>query len=117
MPFLGKGAVILDLNGRIAFASTYFCDLVGVEHDKIAGMSCFDFVFLEDMEEARKLFEVSKLPHTTAFRFRLRRVDGSEVWADIQGSALQTAQGEVHAMTATVTFTEPAIEPHTATLR
>jgi len=56
-------------------------------------MSCFDFVFPEDIDEARKLLEANKLPHAKPFRFRLRRVDGSEVWTDIQGSALQTAQG------------------------
>lgn len=106
MPFHDKGAVMLDLNGRIAFASTYFCDLVGVEHDKIAGMSCFDFVFPEDMDEARKLFEANKLPHPTPFRFRLRRIDGGEVWTDIQGSALQTAHADVYAISATVTLAE-----------
>ena len=35
MPFRDKGAVMLDLDGRIVFASTYVCDLVGVEYDKI----------------------------------------------------------------------------------
>jgi hypothetical protein len=38
MPFRDKGAVIIDLTGRIAFASVYFCDLVGIEHDKIKGV-------------------------------------------------------------------------------
>ena len=97
---------MLDLNGRIAFASTYFCDLVGVEHDRVAGMSCFDFVFPEDMAEARKLFEANKLPHAAPFRFRLQRVDGSEVRTDIQGNAMQTARGEVYAISATVTLAE-----------
>ena len=42
MPFKNTGLVMLDLNGRIAYASTYFCDMIGVAYDKIAGMSCFD---------------------------------------------------------------------------
>ena len=58
------------------------------------------------MDEARKLFEANKLPHATPFRFRLRRVDGSEVWTDIQGSAMQTAQGDIYAISATITVTE-----------
>jgi len=96
---------MLDLNGRIAFASTYFCDLVGLEHDKVPGMSCFDFVFPEDLDEARKLFEANKLPsNAVPFRFRLRRWDGTEVWTDIQGSALQTAGGKVYGISATVTL-------------
>jgi PAS domain S-box-containing protein len=73
---------MVGLDGRIAWASTYFCDLVGVEHDKIAGMSCFDFVFPEDMEAAKARFEENRRPNAAPFRFRLRRVDGIEVWVD-----------------------------------
>jgi len=36
MPFSDKGVVIVDLTGIIAFARIYFCDLVGIAHDKIA---------------------------------------------------------------------------------
>jgi len=95
---------MLDLNGRIAFASTFFCDLVGLDHDKVPGMSCFDFVFPADMDEARKLFELNKLPQAAPFRFRLRRWYGTEVWTDIQGSAMQTASGQVYGISATVTL-------------
>jgi len=49
MPFSNKGAVLVDLTGRIAFASTYFCDLVGVEHSRVAGTSFYDFVLPEDI--------------------------------------------------------------------
>ena len=79
-------------DGRIAFASTYFCDLVGVEHDKVAGMSYFDFVFPEDMDAARKLFETNGL--ADPLRFRLRRLDGTEIWTDIQAAPVQTAKGD-----------------------
>lgn len=103
MPFRGKGAVMLDLTGRIAFASTYFCDLLGVEHDKVARMSYFDFVFSEDMHVAKEIFERNNSPLPAPFRLRLRRLDGSLVWVDVQGAALQTARGEVYAISATIT--------------
>jgi PAS domain S-box-containing protein len=103
MPFRGKGALMFDLNGRIAFASTYFCDLVGVEPDKIAGMSYFDFVFPEDMDAARQLLKIDKLPEATTFRLRFRRTDGAETWTDVQKAVLQTSGGEIYAITATVT--------------
>jgi len=106
MPFRGKGAVMLDLSGRIAFASTYFCDLVGVEHDKVSRMSYHDFVFSEDMLEAKKIFEHNNSPRPAPFRLRLRRLDGSPVWVDVQGVALQTARGEVYALSATITAVE-----------
>src|SRR5215831_3520936 len=103
MPFKNAGALLLRLDGRIAFASTYFCDLVGVEHNKIAGKSCFDFVFAEDMDAARKLFDTNLLPHANPLRFRLRHVDGTGICTDIQAAPMQTSHGDVYAITATVT--------------
>jgi PAS domain S-box-containing protein len=102
MPFKNAGTLLLMLDGRIAFASTYFCDLVGVAHDKVAGTSYFDFVFPEDMDAARKLFETNVLPHDP-LRLRLRRLNGTEIWTDIQAAPIQTAEGDVYAITVTVT--------------
>lgn len=107
MPFQNTGVLMTDLNGRIAFASTFFCDVVGIEHDKVPGMSFFDFVFPEDMGETRKLFEANKLPHAVPFRLRLRRWNGGEVWTDIQGNAMQTASGKIYGVSATITLAEP----------
>jgi PAS domain S-box-containing protein len=92
--------VLIDLNGRIAYASTYFCDAVGVEHNAIAGMSRFDFVFPEDLDIARELLHANK---RAPFRFGLRREDGSTAWVNVQGAELRTAQGEIYAISATVT--------------
>jgi len=103
MPFKNAGVLLLQLDGRIAFASTYFCDLVGVEHDKVAGTSYFDFVFPEDMDAARKLFETNVLMHADPLRFRLRRVDGTEIWTDIHAAPVESAKGDVYAITATIT--------------
>lgn len=102
MPFPGKGAVLIELSGQIAFGSTYFCDLVGVEHEKIAGMSCFDFVYPQDMEEAKKVFDPANASDKPS-SMRLRRTDGTAVWVEIQGTALESAHGEVYALSATVT--------------
>ena|SRR5215831_9864925 len=83
--------------------SRYFCDLVGVEHDEVFGMSYFDFVSLENLEEAKNKFEAGKFPNPPPFRFRLRRSDGRAVWANIQGTPLRTETGVVYAVSATVT--------------
>src|SRR5262249_21496595 len=45
--------------------------------------------------------------HAQPFRFRLRRRDSSPIWADIQGAALQTANRQVYAISATVSSAEP----------
>jgi len=106
VPFRCKGAVMFDLQGRIAFASTYFCDLVGVEHDRVARMSYLDFVFAEDVAQAKTIFEHQTATRPKPFRFRLRRSDGFPVWVDIQGAPMQTATGEIYAISATVTAAE-----------
>jgi PAS domain S-box-containing protein len=106
MPFRDKGAVMLDMDGRIVFASTYVSDLLGVEFDKITGMSCFDFVFSEDMDAAKRALDVNKIPNAAPFRFRLRRADGTPIWADIQGVAMQPPHGEVYAISATIVAVE-----------
>ena len=88
MPFKNTGTLLLSLEGEIAFASTYFCALVGISHTEVVGMSWFDFVFTEDMDAALELFEASKLPHANPLRFRVRRLDGTQVWTDIQAGTL-----------------------------
>src|SRR5215510_11560229 len=108
VPFRGKGAVMLDLKGRIAFASTYFCDLVGIEHDKVARMSYLDFVFAEDIQEAKAVLEHSRSGRPKPFRLRLRHASGFPVWVDVQGAALLTAAGEIYAISATITAVESA---------
>jgi len=104
MPFKNTGTLLLKLDGEIAFASTYFCDLIGVKHDRVAGMSCFDFVFPEDMDAAPDLFAWMKFPLADPLRFRLRRLDGTEVWTNIQSVPLKTGEtGRIYAITATIT--------------
>ena len=95
--------MMLDLQGRIGFASLAVCELVGTTPADIAGVSCFDFVFPEDVEHARTIFESNKVPHAEPFRFKLRRKDGSAVWADVQADALRPANGQVYGIVATVT--------------
>jgi PAS domain S-box-containing protein len=94
---------MLDLQGRIGFASSALCELLGTTPEDIAGVSCFDFVFPENVEQAKALFESNKVPHAEPFRFKLRRRDGSAVWADVQADALRPANGQVYGIVATVT--------------
>src|SRR5215510_4020542 len=103
MSFPSKGELMVDGNGRIAFASSYFCDLVGVDYTNIDGRSCFEFLFPDDMHEAKRLLARIKGPSAAPFRVRLRRRDGQPVWVKMQGTALRVAEGDVYAISATVT--------------
>ena len=106
MLFPGKGTIIVNLEGRIAYASTYFCDLMGIDFQKVKGMPWFDFVCPDDMDEAKLLFEAKK-PDAPGFRFKLRRSDGVAVWVDIQGTAIRTPSGEACAITVIIAAIPP----------
>jgi len=97
-----KGVLMVDLEGRIHYANSYVCDLVGINLEDMIGLSCFDLVFSEDMEQAKSLFEANTIPNAKPFRFRLKRKDGSAIWADIQAAALRPASGPVYGIVATV---------------
>jgi len=112
MPYFGKDALILDLKGRIEFAGSFFCDLVGIEVNQAPGMSVFDFVYPGHLHGAHAYFCVtaaiiarhcrSKRSQAAPFLVRLRKRDGTPVWTEIQAAPVQTPSGEVYAMTATV---------------
>jgi len=102
MPFNGKGTLLLHLSGRIA-ARTYFCALVGIEHAEIDNHSLFEFIVPEDVEAIKQLFDDSTRSTFAPFRLRLKRIDGAEIWTDIQTAAIKTASHEVYAISATVT--------------
>ena len=106
MPFSSKGELMVDGNGRIAFASSYFCDLVGVDYTKVDGRSCFEFFFPDDMQEAKRLLGRLKSPNSEPFRVRLRRRDGQPLWVKMQGTALRVVEGDVYAISATVTVVD-----------
>ena len=108
MHFSRKGAVLMNFEGRIAYANTHFCDLVGIDYTRVAGISFFDLIFLEDIDTAKELLELNKNSHAPPFRFRLRALDGTEVWADIQLASALTSSDVLWGLRATVTAAEPA---------
>ena len=94
---------LVRMNGRILFASTRFCKLIGVSHSKVAGMSYFDFVFREDFDFARQLFQPNKHLKDEPFSVRLKRMDGAPVWVDIQLVPMKSLSGKIYAVTVAVT--------------
>lgn len=103
MFFRGNGAVLLNVKGRITHAGTGFCDLVGVDHTKVAGMSFFDFVRPADISTAKELLEPNDGPQRRQFRFRLRTMNGMEVLVDIQSATARTSSGDLWGVAVMVT--------------
>lgn len=97
----GRGLLVCHLDGRIVFGSTYFCEMVNIHHTKVAGMSYFDFVFPDDLSAAKQPFRINGAESDT-FSFRLRRIDGTPVWVDIQFTAMKWSDGKVYALSGAV---------------
>ena len=97
---------MVDLEGRITFANSYMCELLGTTPEEILGASCFEFVFPEDLEQAKTLLEANKMPQHEPFRFKVRRKHGSAFWAEMQGAPLRIPHGPVYGIVATVMLSE-----------
>ena len=76
-----QATVIVHRDARLVFASTYFCDLVGVRIETVAGKSLLDFVAPEDKD---KTVGMCKTSEPSSCRVRLIRIDGTEVSARIE---------------------------------
>src|SRR5215470_9625825 len=103
MPFQHNGIVMADLQGRIQYANIFMCDLLGVEFNELHERFGLDFAFSEDVDDARVHFALSQSPGSKPFRFRLRRSDGAAIWVDVMCSPMQTPDGELYGVMATVT--------------
>src|SRR5215831_11647557 len=102
MPFYDDGIVMVDLRGKITFANSFFCDLVGISIDKVEGLSFTEFVFPEDYEIGSRV-EASKQPNPEPFSFRVRHVNGAALAVEVQATPLKAAGGEVYGVVATIT--------------
>ena len=97
-----KNSLLIDRDGTVRFASCFFCDLVRIDFKKAGGKSFFDFVFPEDAEVVKARLEGSTRLQTSAFLLKLKRSDGSPVWTEFQRLPIESASGEVYAMTLTL---------------
>src|SRR5262245_25185753 len=108
---LPRNSVVIDRNGKVVFVSCSFCDLVHIDFKKAGGQSFLDFIFPEDAAVVTARLEDSKRPHASPFLLKLKRSDGAPVWTEFQGLPIESASGEVYAMTATVTLASNPLQP------
>ena len=89
-----EGLWIIDADASTVYANSAMCEILGAEVSELIGAPSFDYVFPEDKNAARALFESKQRGRISPFHFRLRRKDGSEVWVDLQGTPMHGAAGE-----------------------
>ena len=105
------GVWIIDQEGRTVFANERMAEILGTDPQEMIGQTSFSFVFPEDMAVAERLFEAKKRGDSKPFHFRLRRKDGSALWADVQGTPLQNAAGEFNGVVGTFTVSAESRHP------
>jgi len=88
-----EGILEIDLQGRITFLNPRVAGMVGYRAEEILGESVFPFI-----DEKYHALVVEKLasrpnPNPERFELKLRRKDGTAVWAITSGSKLINATG------------------------
>ena len=76
-----QGTIIVRPDMRLAFACSYFCDLVGLKIEEATGKSLLDYIAPEDREKTISLCQTGE---PNALQLRLRRVDGTAVSAALE---------------------------------
>jgi len=89
-----KGIWIIDAQGKTVYANEDMGQILGTSVADLLGKDSFHYVFPEELDAARQLFDAKQAGNRSPFRFRLRRADGSSIWADVQGTPMHNAAGE-----------------------
>lgn len=114
-PAIGlEGLWIIDADATTVYANSAMCEILGAEAPEVIGASSFGYVFPEDADAARELFESKQRGGMSPFHFRLRRKDGSAVWVDVQGTPMHGEAGEFLGIVGTFRVGEeksPSAEP------
>jgi len=90
-----QGLWIIDAQGTTVYANEDMAKILGEANGAdLIGKDSFRYVFAEDVDAARQLFDAKQAGNRSPFHFRLRRADGSAVWADVRGTPMHSAAGE-----------------------
>lgn len=88
------GLWIIDSQGATVYVNEDMAEILGTTISDLLGKDSFLFVFPEDLEAAQQLFADKQAGNRAPFHFRLRRVDGRPIWADVQPTPMRNAAGQ-----------------------
>lgn len=89
----GEGIWMIDAEARTLFVNRWMAEMLGCSREEIIGKASLDYVYDEDRAEAARKFEDKKRGDKEPFDFRLRRNDGTEIWARISTSSVYGDDG------------------------
>ena len=88
-----EGIWTVDVEGRTTFCNERMAAMLGTDTVSMAGRSCFEFVFAEDLAEAQRQFQLKLGGDGERFDFCFQRADGSTFWACVSGTAMRDESG------------------------
>lgn len=88
-----EGIWIIDAEGKTVFVNDSMAQMLGTTTVDLVGKDSFLFVFPEDLPAAQRLFASKQAGSPAPFHFKLRRIDGSPIWVDVQGTPIRNASG------------------------
>ena len=101
-----EGLWIIDADGKTVFANESMAQILGTTTDDLSGQDSFSFIFVEDLAAAQRLFAAKQAGSTAPFHFKLRRMDGSPIWVDVQGTPMHNAAGDFLGIVGTFTVSD-----------
>jgi len=82
-----EGISMADANFCITFVNPQMAKMLGYQPDEMLGRSVLDFLFAEDIEQKRRIFERRRAGVCEQYDDRFRHKNGSEVLVAILPSA------------------------------
>ena len=87
------GIWIINVEANTVYANERMAEILGTSPAEMMGRPSFTYVFPEDVEAAKHLFDSKTRGDSSRFHFKLRRQDGSAVMVDVQGTPMHNAKG------------------------
>ncbi|MBD2740563.1 PAS domain S-box protein [Coleofasciculus sp. FACHB-1120] len=89
-----EGIWLINPDLRTDYVNQRLAEMLGYSVQEMRDRSVFDFINLEDQTEAEQHIERSKQGIREQFDFRLRRKNGSDLWAILATNPMLNQQGE-----------------------
>ena len=102
------GIWIVDAAGKTVFADDQMAAILGVAtRAEVIGSPSYTYIFPEDLDTIRRMFESKKYGDSEAHECRLRRKDGSAVLVHVQVTPMKNEVGEFSGAVSIFTKIQP----------
>jgi two-component system cell cycle sensor histidine kinase/response regulator CckA len=95
-----EGVWVIDPQGQTLFTNPRMAEMLGVQSESMASLSCFACIFPEDRVEVLCQLARSLDRDRPPFDLRLRRPDGSPLWVSISSIPMRDEAGALTGMIA-----------------